>query len=152
MNPLNETIIPLAECRKGQVYELRSRNLERGVFDGETGFIGVRAKLGSRYLFTEYHWETGPPHGTAAPLRRLGPVPSGVGLYEYGQSIDQVTGRPVAFDRPVASGGRGWYYLDTGEADQSIRSVAQMNRPLFDYLVSLEPDQPASARALRGRA
>ena len=50
--------IPLNECKKGFLYEIHSRNLDFGVFDGNDGFIGIREKFGKRYLFTEYHWET----------------------------------------------------------------------------------------------
>jgi hypothetical protein len=145
------TTIPLAECQKGHVYELRSRNLDRGVFDGETGFIGIRTKFDSRFLFTEYHYETGAPHGTASPVAYVGPLPAEIGVYEYEQSVDRESGRPVGFDRPVASGGRGWYYTDTNEADQSIRSMSPMNQPLFDSLDSLEPIAPANDRTLRVR-
>lgn len=144
-------VIPLSQCVKGHVYELHSRNLIRGVFDGETGFIGIRTKFDSRYLFTEYHHEIGPPHGTAAPLAHLGALPEGIGVYEYEQSVDRASGRPVAFDRPVAVGGRGWYYTDTNEADQTIRSVMPLNQPLFDYLDSLEPVAPANDRTLKAR-
>lgn len=65
------TVIPLAECVEGDIYILRSRNLVLGVFDGKTGFIGIREKFGHRYLFTEYHHDTGTPHGTASPVRAV---------------------------------------------------------------------------------
>lgn len=146
-----KSVIPLDECLKGHVYELRSRNLSRGVFDGETGFIGIRLKFDSRFLFTEYHWETGPPHGTASPVAYIGPLPEGIGVYEYEQSVDRETGRPVAFDAPIAKGGRGWYYTDTNEADQAIRPASRQNQPLFDYLDSLEPGETPNDRTLRAR-
>ena len=60
-------MISLSECKKRRVYKLHSRNLSFGVFNGETGFIGIRTKFGSMYLDTEYHWDTGPPFGTARP-------------------------------------------------------------------------------------
>lgn len=51
------------------VYSLNSRNLNFGVWNPETsGFKGVREKFGDLYLFEEYHWDTGEPYGTAAPL------------------------------------------------------------------------------------
>lgn len=144
--------IPLSECLKGRVYRLHSRNLELGVFDGETGFIGIRTKFDSRYLFSEYHYDTGPPHGTASPLEDLGAVPEGIELKEYEPSTDQRNGRPVAFDRPVSQGGRGWYYLDTGECDQEIRAGSRTYRPLFDYLESLEPAEVPNDRTLKARS
>lgn len=60
--------IPLSECKHGHGYWLDSRNLCYGVFDENTkGFVGIRTKFTSRYLFTEYHWDTGAPFGTACP-------------------------------------------------------------------------------------
>ena len=64
--------IPIAECTPGRVYQIQSRNLTFGVYDGEEGFIGIREKFGHRYLFTEYHWDQGPPHGTVSGQRDLG--------------------------------------------------------------------------------
>lgn len=65
-------MINLSECKKRRVYKLHSRNLSFGVFDGKTGFIGIRTKFGSRFLDTEYHWDTGPPFGTACPEEDTG--------------------------------------------------------------------------------
>ena len=64
-------MIPLKDCKKGYVYELSSRNLLVGLFDGDAGFIGIRKKFGNLYLFTEYHWDTGPPFGTVQPLKQI---------------------------------------------------------------------------------
>jgi hypothetical protein len=70
------TDIPIAECKRGYIYRLHSRNLAYGVFvpEDNNGFIGIRQKFDSRFLFTEYHWENGPPHGTAKPLEEMGPI------------------------------------------------------------------------------
>lgn len=68
--------IPLEECLHGHTYAIRSRNLTFGVFDASVeGFVGVRTKFGSRYLFTEYHYDTGAPFGTARPLVVVEPCP-----------------------------------------------------------------------------
>ena len=58
----------LNQLQPGMAYKLHSRNLAIGVYDGNEGFIGIREKFGPRYLFTEYHWDQGPPFGTAIPL------------------------------------------------------------------------------------
>lgn len=64
--------IPLAQCEHGRLYRIHSRNLSLGVFNNQTnGFVGIREKLGNLYLFTEYHWDTGEPHGTASPKEAL---------------------------------------------------------------------------------
>lgn len=54
------------ELVEGQVYRIRSRNLVVGAWRPEpvNGFVGVRFKFGSAYLFTEYHWDTGGSVGT----------------------------------------------------------------------------------------
>jgi hypothetical protein len=68
--------IPLEECKHGYLYRLSSRNLSFGVFDQTTkGFVGIRQKFEIRYLFTEYHWDTGEPFGTAYPLGLLDECP-----------------------------------------------------------------------------
>jgi len=135
-----EKYLALAECVKGHVYKLRSRNLRIGVFNGTTGFIGIRTKWDSRYLFTEYHWDYEGSYGTVHPLEDMGVVvPETIELRENTDSFDQVTGRPVDFDRPVAEGGRGWFFTDTGEADQNIRSVYGTYKPLFEFLDALTP-------------
>ena len=68
--------IPLAECKHGGLYRIFSRNLSLGVFNKPSqGFIGIREKFGHHYLFTEYHWDTGPPFGTVHPKELLEMVP-----------------------------------------------------------------------------
>ena len=54
------------ECIKGRIYKIRCRNFSFGVCNGTDGFIGIRTKFNSRFLFTEYHWDTGAPYGTVA--------------------------------------------------------------------------------------
>ena len=69
-------MIPLTECKHRGLYKLESRNLSFGVFlEDSRGFIGIREKFSSKFLFTEYHWEIGPPHGTATPTEYLGIIP-----------------------------------------------------------------------------
>ena len=125
--------IPLEQCQKGGLYRIRSRNLSFGVFDGNGGFVGIREKFGSEYLFTEYHWDTGAPFGTVKPVELLEMCP----LSDIRESIgvvDAVTQRPVAFDKPVMDGGRGWYFMDTDEASLAISPRTIENEALFDYL------------------
>ncbi len=133
-------MISLADCIKGRVYRLHSRNLARGVYDGEQGFIGIREKFGSLYLDTEYHWETGAPHGTASPEADLGlDVPADIQLLDLlPGTVDPLTGRPVRFDRARVHGGRGWYFSDTNEdGPENLYGVAVANDKLFEFLSSL---------------
>ena len=67
------TYIPIPECEHGRLYRLSSRNLRSGVYNSETrGFVGLREKFGTTCLFTEYHYDTGPPFGTAYPIEATG--------------------------------------------------------------------------------
>ena len=57
-----------------RIYRIRSRNLVIGAWDAKSlGFIGLREKFGTEYLFTEYERDlAGPPHGTARAMDDLG--------------------------------------------------------------------------------
>lgn len=71
--------IPIPELIKGRVYRIKSRNLQVGVYDGEGGFIGLREKFGSCYLFTEFHWDHDPTYGTVAEQEDTGhDLPDGI--------------------------------------------------------------------------
>lgn len=64
--------IPMRALEHGRVYRIQSRNLITGVWRGSSqGFIGIREKFGSEYLFEEYHHETGAPFGTASAIYPL---------------------------------------------------------------------------------
>ena len=64
--------IPINDCQHGHLYRIYSRNLNLGVFRADdNGFVGTRLKFDRRYLFTEFHWDTGPPFGTANPLELI---------------------------------------------------------------------------------
>lgn len=66
------TYIPLSECKHGWLYKVYSRNLTLRVYrEDRKGFIGIREKFGNKFLFVEYHWDTGPPFGTVKPLECL---------------------------------------------------------------------------------
>ena len=86
--------IPIAECTPGRVYQIQSRNLTFGVYDGNEGFIGIREKFGHRYLFTEYHWDQGPPYGTVSGQKDLGiDLPADISPKESLGTVDKETRR-----------------------------------------------------------
>lgn len=65
-------LIPLSECKNRVLYQIRSRNLDFGVFCQETnGFIGLREKCSYIYTFEEYHRDLGGHLGTVTPIREL---------------------------------------------------------------------------------
>jgi hypothetical protein len=128
--------VPKTELIDRRVYRLQSRNLLVGVWVAERdGFIGVREKFGDEYLFTEYHLEGNGATGTANGIEDLRfNIPKDVELRERKPTLDNRTGRLVGFTEPIAKGGRGWIFLDTGEASTSIAPVSYPNQELFDIL------------------
>ena len=134
--------IPLTECKPRHIYRIRSRNLDVGVFDGNIGFIGIRMKFRDRYLFTEDHHDTGAPFGTVMPIEDLGELPADIEAIEYTPTVDSSTGREIAFDEPVDNGGKGWYYLDTGEPKpEEGMPTSSTYKPLFDYLDTIKCEE-----------
>ncbi len=126
--------IAMGKCKHGFLYRINSRNLSLGVYDGNEGFIGIRTKFGDRYLFTEFHHDQGAPFGTVFPLEELEQVPMDLEIKECGETKDRKTGRLVKFDTPISQGGKGWYFVDTGEASTEIYATSLENKDLFDYL------------------
>lgn len=131
-------MIHLNECEDRFAYRISSRNLSIGVFNLKTsGFIGIREKFGDQYLFTEYHYDTGAPFGTVTPKEKLIKLPDDIELCERFATKDKITGREVSFDKPISDGGKGWYYLDTGESDEKIEPSSRSNKKLFDWIKNL---------------
>lgn len=91
--------IPLDECKDRMVYEIHSRNLAVGVFvQDRRGFIGIREKFGSRYLFMEFHYDTGAPFGTVRPIKELTVVPENIPLREHSSVENKIVGNDELFE------------------------------------------------------
>jgi len=73
-------MIKLEQLQRGEVYRLRSRNLESGVWNGKDGFVGIRSKFGQRFLDMEIHWDLSETFGTAQALEPLGSIPDSISL------------------------------------------------------------------------
>ena len=85
--------IPMEQCKHGWLYRVLSRNLNLGVYrESDHGFVGIRHKMGARFLFAEFHWDTGPPFGTANPLEVICQCPI-ARLEEY--RFENSQNRPV---------------------------------------------------------
>ena len=131
--------IPMEECIARRVYKIESRNLTVGVYDGKQGFIGIREKFGHRNLFTEFHWDQGPPFGTVSGQMDTGvDLPNDVALAESLGTVDRITSRPVHFDGPVSEGARGWIFSETDEASEEIHPVGVKNEALFQFLEKIQ--------------
>lgn len=146
--------LSIQECQPRHVYRIHSRNLSIGVFNpkNENAFIGIRCKWEDEFLFSEYHWDNGPPFGTVKPLEDIGVLPDDIELKETIETIDVQTRKPVYYDETPDEHGngvkwlghneeikvRGWCWKDTGIADVNIRPMNLSNVPLFNYLKNLE--------------
>jgi hypothetical protein len=134
---INVDYIPLDQCKDRFLYQINSRNLSYGVYNEENkGFVGIRNKFGEDYLFTEYHYNNGMPHGTVFPKKELTKIPDDLSIKVQLGTIDEKSKRPVQFDyfKTISEGGKGWFYTDTGESDKNIRPLAIENDKLFEYL------------------
>lgn len=128
--------IPL---ERGGIYEIRSRNLRVGVFDGEDGLIGIREKFGERYLFTEYRNDG--PYGTVrAVIRRLGTVPEDVPLKDQLGSVCQTCRTPARWTGPP---GPAPWVCEGG--CESPAPMAARNQALFAILDEFERSTDAGS-------
>jgi len=102
--------IPLLMCDDRALYRIYSRNLSFGVFSkASRGFVGIREKFGDLYLFTEFHWDTGPPFGTVHPKEKLEMLPEEMSLLESLGTVGEKSRRPMEFSQD-------WRYKDTSES------------------------------------
>jgi hypothetical protein len=68
----HKTMISLKDCRNGYLYIIAARNAYVGIFNAKKkGFRISRFKFDRNYESVEYHWDTGEPHGTVRPYRKL---------------------------------------------------------------------------------
>lgn len=133
--------LPMDALVPRRIYRIRSRNLLVGAWNPETsGFIGIREKFGSDYLFTEYHWDHDPHFGTVSHMEPTEhTVPEDVDMVE-GYSLCQLCREPGGFVY-----GDGWHHdARSLDADHDPRSAYYPNEPLFDLL------KPLTEEVVRG--
>lgn len=84
-----EKHLTIEECKDGYLYSISSRNLISGIYSEKSkGFLGIREKFGNRYLFEEYHWDTGAPFGTVHPKECITKCP--ISSFESQEKEDEV--------------------------------------------------------------
>ena len=131
------TYIPLVECKDRMLYRLSSRNLSLGVYCAENnGFIGLRSKFGSQFLFTEYHWDTGAPYGTACPLEQLEALPAEIALSETLGSKCGACQRPLLRRGSAENASLHYVHEDGTDMCPIARIITLDNAALFDYLAA----------------
>lgn len=120
----------------GRVYRIHSRNLQVAACVGPRAFVGIREKLGSRYLFTEFGGDGG---GSVRSIREdLGPVPEGIPLRDHLPPYCSACGRPTKFV-VTQEDGRGEHVHEDGTPlEDGAESLLGTNRELFTFLESLE--------------
>jgi hypothetical protein len=128
------------------VYEIKSRNLLVGAYDGEQGFVGIREKFGDEYLFTEYLTRelggTKIPFDTVTPVRYLAMLDESIPIKPYLGSACDICGKRAWFvqDPQIQSGWtHGWWECEGRcfvEGETMSRAVH--NQMLFDILRELE--------------
>lgn len=126
------------------IYRIRSRNLTVGVYDGKGGFIGIREKFGSLYLFTEYAWEQGPPYGTVRIEGRegVGWCPPEIKLTETLGTKCGECGEQVTFDMEVTQ------WVGCRCSGRSTRAMSIPNQELYRILeASWLPEEREGAAA-----
>jgi hypothetical protein len=125
----------MSELVEGGIYEVRSRNLDLAVYDGNGGFTGIREKLGSRYLFTEYLRDGGPA-GTVTPGRQVASLLPGVPAWERDPDC------PV---QCLECGKKAWWtgppapapWACEGRCAPVRPAGAGFNGPLYDILAAI---------------
>lgn len=142
--------IPMDACLDRGVYEIRARNFSVGVFSAEKrGFIGIRQKFDSRYLFTEYHHDESPVVGTARPVRLLGMVDDQrIKLWEsYPGPICMYCGEPAEYREelkgvydPALKDFTSWPWVHAQENPDCTGRVEAMGRGTYRPLYSLLED------------
>ena len=133
--------IPVFDLVHRGVYEIHSRNLWLGVWDvTNKGFVGIREKMGSRYLFTEYHYDHDPYVGTVRPNRLIEMLPNDISLVESFGPFCNEHRLPVMWVQ-VDHDTKGYFHLNpnygynTREMCPSwLVSESIPNSALFEYL------------------
>jgi hypothetical protein len=119
-------------------YRVTSRNLLVACYAGRGNFIGIREKLGSRYLFTE--------QGTVSQVGELLAVaPLAIRMMEaVGQTYCEYCGALARWEPDEPGARRGTWFCDSGCEDLEGKGVLPAripNRPLYRFLEDLEEEQ-----------
>jgi hypothetical protein len=144
-------------CKERRLYRVDTRNFGPvAVFDGKTGFIGLRRKFDTIRLDTEYHYDPGADgtgcFGTANPWQELeDSLPDDIELRESMPDICRDCGVRVEYSRAIyeanIANGNGraldpgyvspWSHLGATECKKA-NPVGVQNQLLFDWLMKME--------------
>lgn len=135
---IRAALIPLEKCKDRMVYVVRARNIQFGVFNqGVNGFVGLRTKFGSRFLATEFHDETGAPHGTCFPVQEIEFVPDDLMVLDLlPGTLDWNTKRRIVRDDEAGK----WKFEDTGKFCEKASPTAINNDALCNWMKAKEEE------------
>lgn len=138
--------IPIIACVERRLYRVDTRNFGPiAIFDGtgHNGFYGIRRKFGIR-LDVEFHWENGPPHGTANPWEELDEtLPEEIEFKTSMPTVCKACKVPVEWRSNTTSTREGpapgkWFHLADTECTEDLLPVSYENRLLMEWLKSME--------------
>jgi hypothetical protein len=119
------------------VYRVHSRNLVVAVWNGSSGFIGIRHKFDDSFLFTEYHYDDGPPYGTLKPIELITILPEGIEIVESTPTKCTACQKEVVWEKD-----KGWSHSREASPMCDKGSPASSTyKPLFDFLAPLEKEE-----------
>lgn len=152
-------MIPIEKCINGGLYRLSARNLVLGVWNPQHhGFVGIREKLGSRYLDHEIHRGRKGAYATAAPMEHLGMLPVGIGPHQFevhdkgdswalrdGVWVGVLRQNLAPSEKPHGSRqGFEDTWLDTDERlPDDLYPRYRQNEKLFEFLKKFQSQPPA---------
>lgn len=134
-------MIDLDQLKVGFLYEIDSRNISKGVWDGE-GFVGIRTKFGNRFLDKEIHWDLSKNFGTATPQKELVECPIKELRTHLGTDCGNCSANMKYIywteqTRPIGNTFPGeWKHLDAPECGK-LAPTAISNDALFVWLDSM---------------
>ena len=125
--------IALSDCHHGRLYRINARRIGLGLFvEARRGFIGIREKWDRRYLFLEYHWDTGEPFGTVCPIALLEDTPpGGVPLVEQFAFCEECKG-------PLHRREDGWMVHSIAGSCAEQSPLFVLNQELFNWMEQME--------------
>lgn len=122
-----------------RVYRLRSRNLVIGVWNEKSlGFIGIREKGDSLYLFTEYEYTLS--NGTAKAVRDMEvDVPSAIEMNTGLGTMCSLHLTSCHYQKNELGDKGKWFHQDGTLLEPGASPMGVSNQELFDFLTKYDP-------------
>lgn len=147
-----QTYLSMDDLKNGFVYIFSARNGFIGVWNSEVkGFVFIREKFGRKYLFTEYHWDTGPPFGTVHPYFEFEKCPI-EDIRECWRSEDKenvlIENRPL-YEYLSSIEEKGWKLYSEWKVEQNRLYEEEQNQKAKDLGMTLDEYKELYSTATR---